>query len=260
MTLTNVSEERNSMSEDSALEGRVPDTPAPGAITRLSARYADTFPLRAVIQAIPVLGGSLDTMLAGLGARWQYERLADFLSTLDRRLRGVEHYESLPDIEPSEPLYDFTLRVLDQVIRSRSATKRAAFAAIAARQVIQQKPWDEADAATRLLGDLSDLDVAVLSAAACAPVCEVPFEGLRVMTLSSRTLGGGATLVGSVVSGAPEHLLRLACAELVARGLLHDEGTGRLSVGAMEYFVVTELGQWFLAWLTDSPRPVDSIG
>jgi hypothetical protein len=198
-------------------------------------------------------------MLAGLGARWQYERLADFLSALDRRLRGVEGYESLPDIEPSEPLYDFTMKVFDHVVRSRSGGKREAFAAIAARQVVQQRPWDEADAATRLLADLSDLDVAVLSAAASAPICEAPFNGLRVVSLSPRALGGGVTLLGGVVSGAPERLLRLACSELVARGLLHDEGSGRLSVGSMEYFVATELGYWFLDWLTDRSRDGASL-
>jgi hypothetical protein len=235
----------------------VPDTDGPplDAITRLSARYEDEFPLRAVIQALPMIGGSLDTMLAGFGARWKYERLADVLSRLDLRLRTVEHYESLPDIEPSQPLYDFTLQVFDHVIRTRSATKREAFAAIAARQVIQPKPWEDAEAATAVLGDLSELDVAVLSAGASAPVCEGTFAGLRVVTLSQQSLDGA--LLGDLVRGAPEHLLRLACSQLVARGLLHDEGSGRMSVGAMEYFVVSELGLWFLAWLTDSLRPAE---
>jgi hypothetical protein len=177
-----------------------------------------------------------------------------------RNPHGVECYESVPEIEPSEPLYDFVMKVFDHVVRSRSARKREAFAAIVATQVIEQKPWDEAEAATRLLADLSDLDVTVLTTAASAPICEAPFNGLRVVTLSAKALGGGVTVLRSVVSGAPEHLLRLACSELVARGLLHDEGSGRLSVGAMEYFVVTELGHWFLAWLSDSSRPGESLG
>ena len=258
--LANGRAEGHRLSPEHELEGRGAGPPAPGAITRLSSRYADAFPLRSVIQAIPILGGSLDTMLAGLGARWQYDRLVDFVSAVDTRLRGVECYESVPEIEPSEPLYDFVMKVFDHVVRSRSARKREAFAAIVATQVIEQKPWDEAEAATRLLADLSDLDVTVLTTAASAPICEAPFNGLRVVTLSAKALGGGVTVLRSVVSGAPEHLLRLACSELVARGLLHDEGSGRLSVGAMEYFVVTELGHWFLAWLSDSSRPGESLG
>ena len=59
------------------------------AITRASVRYAEAFPLRSLIQGIPYVGGSLDTILAGLGSRWQYERLSAFLRLLHRRLKAV---------------------------------------------------------------------------------------------------------------------------------------------------------------------------
>lgn len=61
-----------------------------GFITKASAYYCDKFALRAVIQAIPKLGSSLDTMLAGLGAKWQYERLEDFIYKLNERLSRLE--------------------------------------------------------------------------------------------------------------------------------------------------------------------------
>jgi len=68
-------------------EASITQLPQAGAITRLSAQYAHAFPLRSLIQGIPYVGGSLDTILAGLGSRWQHERLSAFLSLLDRRLR-----------------------------------------------------------------------------------------------------------------------------------------------------------------------------
>jgi hypothetical protein len=42
--------------------------------------------------------------------------------------------------------------------------------------------------------------------------------------------------------------LRLACSELVARGLLHDEGVGRWDSTAMTYFIATDLAAWLANW------------
>lgn len=225
------------------------ETPQPAALTRISAQYAEAFPLRALIQGIPYVGGSLDTILAGRGSRWQYERLSAFLTLLDRRLRQVEVHGAVPDVDPSEPLFDFVMQVFDHVIRTRSERKREAFAAIVARQVVQRHPWDDAEAAARLASQLSDLDVAVLAAAARAPLCEAPFNGLAVVTMFQQNVGGDVTLLQALFPGVPDRALRLACATLVAHGLLHDEGAGRLSVGAMDYFVITDLGKWFFEWL-----------
>jgi hypothetical protein len=50
--------------------------------------------------------------------------------------------------------------------------------------------------------------------------------------------------------------IRLVCAELVALGLLHDEGVGRLSTPAMEYFVATDISRWFMKWIIErEPGP-----
>jgi hypothetical protein len=224
----------------------------PNAITRASARYAEAFPLRSLIQGIPYVGGSLDTILAGLGSKWQYERLSAFLSLLDRRLKAVEGGEAIPEVQPSEPLYDFVMQVFDHVLRTRSERKREAFAAIVARQVTEQHSWDDAESAARLASQLFELDMHVLVAASRAPLCESPFDGLRVITASRTNLGGGITLLQTLFPDVPERALQLACAELVARGLLHDEGIGRLSVGAADYFVLTELGKWLINWLGET--------
>ena len=90
-------------------------------VTKASAVYCDKFPLRSAIQAIPGLGGALDTMLAGLGANYQYKRLEDFIADLNKRL---SHVEQLVNIEPSEPLFDFILQTFDQVRQTRSEEKR----------------------------------------------------------------------------------------------------------------------------------------
>jgi hypothetical protein len=43
----------------------------PEALRQVSADYADAFGLRAAMQAVPVLGSAIDTLLAGLGTQLQ---------------------------------------------------------------------------------------------------------------------------------------------------------------------------------------------
>lgn len=222
----------------------------PNFLTHASIAYSQATKFRASIQLIPGIGGALDTILAGLGSKWQQDRLVAFVEILDERLRKLEASGTkIPSLEPSEPLYDLVMQVFDQIVRTRSARKREAFAAIVERQIIDTQPWEDAEAAARLASQLSDLDVAVLSAAVHAPLCESPFDGLAVVTIYTRNLGGGITLLQDVVPGFPDHAFQLSLATLVAHGLLHDEGIGRLSVGAMGYFVATNLGKWFIRWL-----------
>lgn len=46
----------------------------------------------------------------------------------------------------------------------------------------------------------------------------------------------------------------MACAELTAKGLLHDEGIGRWDTGSMMYFVPTDLAEWLSGWISQSHR------
>jgi len=57
-----------------------------GFITKASAAYNDKFLLRAKVQLIPGIGGALDTLLSGLGGKYQFDRIEHFLGQLDERL------------------------------------------------------------------------------------------------------------------------------------------------------------------------------
>ncbi len=223
-----------------------------GLLATAADKYADRFGLRALIQIIPYVGGALDALVGGYGAKIQQERLRHFLGELKARLEGVE---GLAKQDPSEELFDLMVNSFDAVIRTRSERKRAHFASIVVNQVREEKPWEEADAAVRLLADLSELHVEILKEAARSPVCGPPFEGLRVVSLSSNAPGEeGHTrprVLGTVFPNCSAALLRMVCAELVARGLLQDEGIGRYDTAAMQYFVPTELADWFLGWIVD---------
>ena len=157
-----------------------------GFITKASAYYYDRFALRAAIQAIPGLGSSLDTMMAGLGAKWQYNRLEDFISALNKRLSRLEQLGKLPSVETSESLFDFIMQVFDQVIRTGSEEKRKRFANLVTNQFVNKLDWDEAEAACRLIGDLSDIHIRVLQKSIEVGESSHFLEGLRGCVKSSK--------------------------------------------------------------------------
>jgi len=46
-------------------------------------------------------------------------------------------------------------------------------------------------------------------------------------------------------------VLRMGCMELISKGLLYDEGVGRLDTKAIEYLVPTDLADWFVSWIKE---------
>ena len=51
------------------------------AISKLQQQYSDIVSLRASVQAIPYIGGSLDTLLAGRAAQIHLDRVKDSQAT-----------------------------------------------------------------------------------------------------------------------------------------------------------------------------------
>ena len=206
--------------------------------------------MRAAVQLIPGVGGALDTLFSGLGAKYQQQRLMHFLEELSQRLSKVE---DLADIQPSEALYDFIVNAMIQASTTRSEEKRKRFASIVTKQISQKRQWDEAEDALRILGEMSDSHMEVLSVATSVPPCDGPFDGLRVVTLVKQPLGKGIrpTELQQALPESPYLTLRRICAELLSRGLLDDDGVGRVDTKAMQYFVASEIATWFIGWVAD---------
>jgi len=217
-----------------------------------SEKYVEIISLRASVQVIPYVGGALDTLLSGKGSKIQRQRIEQMLNNLSERLSKIELAQV---IEPTEEFYDLSLSIFDGVAKSRSKEKRERFASILVNQVTKEADWDESEMAVRVLASLEDIHIQVLAIAQSAPVCTSPFDGLKVITLQnkhSRHVGEITPLCLSThFSDYSTDHLRLICSELMSKGLLHDEGIGRLDTKAMEYFVTTNLANWFLSWITD---------
>lgn len=115
--------------------------------------------------------------------------------------------------------------------------------------------WERPENAVRLLSDLEDIHIEIIVTAlgvlyAHGRGC---VSGLRVVSLAAKPLGGEKQNTPvSLLALFPHYgsaALQMACAELTAKGLLHDEGIGRLGVGSMVYFVPTDLAEWLSSWI-----------
>jgi len=224
-------------------------------IAKAREKYSEVVALRAAMQAIPYVGSSLDTLLAGKAAQIHLERVENFASELHRRMERVEH--AATNLE-DEAFSDLIITTFEKVARARSAEKRSRFARIISRQVAEGQKWEEPENAVRLLGELEDIHVEVLSVALAAPPLEKVFEGLRVISIASSPIrddgGKGPLALAETLPQYGMPALRMACAELLAKGLLHDEGIGRWDTGSMQYFVPTELADWFAGWIAEPER------
>lgn len=225
-----------------------------------SEKYGEQISMRALVQAIPYVGGSLDTLLAGRGTQIQKQRIESFLNELDRRLRLIE---PVPAMQPTEELFDLMLNAFDGVVRARSEKMRNRFASVIASQISAARDWEEADAALRLISELTDLHIAVLVVAKNAPICtEDPFKRLQVISLSD-TEGFGVPVEDLWINGVrptplrcslPEYsinVLRMVCSELVSHNLLYDVGVGMWSGKPLVYLTASEFATWLFSWLSD---------
>lgn len=228
----------------------IPDTPET-RFTKLSYHYSNAFPLRALIQGIPTLGGSLDAMLAGLGSKWQTERFESYIKLLEERLARLEKILGPVKVDPSEPLYDFIIQTIDYVLKTRSEEKRSQFTNIVTNQLIRKADWTESETASRLLNDLTDIHVQILLAALGLKLPPGFTNIVKSVTFSNKYNDPESVDLRTLIPDASIMTIRLACSELVARGLLHDDGVGRAGVGTMEYLAATELTSWFVDWIKD---------
>lgn len=228
------------------------------ALDILRESYSSLPELRALVQVIPVLGGSIDTLIVGRTGQIQLARIERFVRLLSARLRGVER--SAANLS-SEAFSDLVSSTFQKVALTRSEAKRARFAQILHRQVMNPCEWEEAEAAVRLLAELEDIHVAIMNAALTAPQMAHPFAGLRVVSpVSDRS-----ALRSEIMEAQPQPLylpkalpqygllaIGMAASDLLSRGLLHDEGVGRLGTRPMDFLVATDQAKWFANWISES--------
>ncbi|NQV69270.1 MAG: hypothetical protein HQ498_04510 [Pseudohongiella sp.] len=220
-------------------------------IENASIRYLERTKLRASVQAIPYVGGSLDTLLSGSGTKIQSQRLEHFLKELSDRLQKLE---CAPSIDETL-LFDFAIEAMEKSVRTKESKKRELFASIMANQIADPSLTEFSEMALRIVSELDTIHFKILAVAQSAPVCGEPFDGLRLVTVIPYNLdsdGDGVTPEALInkLKEYPEEAIRYAVAELISKGLLRDEGIGRFDATSMEYLVSTSTYDWISELLT----------
>lgn len=222
------------------------------AVDAFAEKYEDQLIARFGMHLLPHLGPAIDVLIAGRGARIYKDRVEHFLNDLKARLEKIE---ISPTLDLSSPAFLDVLRVtLENVERTRSATKRELFAQLLAGEVSKARGWEDTEIALRLLSQLEEIHIQILALAFATPVCDGVWNTWRVVTLVDDPLSAGSREPLVLVKALPQYappVIRLACAELVSLSLLHDEGIGRMDVRAMQYFVPSESAFWLRERLFD---------
>lgn len=225
------------------------------AVNESVKKYSEENALRMAIQALPHVGNAIESLFSGRATQIQRNRVEHFVDELNGRMKVIDKVKA--NIE-DDAFMDLMLSTLEEVSRTRSANKRSRFANIIVKQVVESHAWEDADMAVRLISEMEDLHIAVLDVVLSAPLSENAFKGLRVITLVRPDAQDSANISPTVLSDALPRFssiaLRMACAELTAKGLLRDEGTGRWGTGAMQYFSPTDLAFWLQEWLVSGSQ------
>lgn len=128
-------------------------------------RYSELSSVRAAVQMIPYVGGPLDTLLGGFGAKLVQERQAEFLHQLHLEMSRLNKEKVDEEFLSSEEFLDFLLRALTWAVRT-SRTERIALLARAVSSAAC-KDWgrnriDDAEALLDLAASLNVEDVRTL--------------------------------------------------------------------------------------------------
>ncbi len=209
------------------------------ALTDASSKYVDSYKLRALVSVVPMIGGALDQLFSGAGAKWQAERVGQCLNELNVRLEGVEGVVQ----KFTEDFYDLSTSAFEGVVKTKSEEKIKRFANILANKALEEdSDWDDAQLAVSILTSL-----------------EVVHLDILLVALSNRhvSIGGshGTNNIFDLMAGYDykNEVIRVALFDLISKGFFSQSGSdlGTLNGGgSIDTFEVTDSARWFSTWIT----------
>ena len=102
-------------------------------------KYEENNVLRALVNFIPNIGGSLDILLSIKGSKWREERLKTFLADLDKRVGEIEDQEVIKKISESEEFYDLIVLSMNSIIKTRHRKKIECYSNILLNSLVLPK-------------------------------------------------------------------------------------------------------------------------
>ena len=224
-------------------------------ISHIATAYNQKPYIRALVQLIPNLGASLDTILSSYGDELRLKRLEDFSQKIIALLEQFNLKDAVIAEDAKEPIFDLLAASIENVVKTRSAKKRACFAQIITKQIKYPQDWCEAEIALKSLIDLTEEHIRILALSkisdyynASAPHSKSLFIDEKIMEQCCPPHEHPLCL-SKEIPQVKIPMLRMLCADLMAKNLI--VGKSILDQGINEYFHLSETGKWFLSWIVN---------
>jgi hypothetical protein len=112
-------------------------------LLRASEVYADQVLIRASINAIPFIGGSIDVLLSSFGQKFVIKRIENFLTELNHEISLLDSKKINHDFLNSEEGFDLIIKSFNSASRTRQQEKLKLYAKILKNALTNQKTYSE---------------------------------------------------------------------------------------------------------------------
>jgi hypothetical protein len=128
-------------------------------------KYSKSPYLRAFVSLIPNIGGALDILLSEKATKFREERLGNFLSHLDSRVKTLElKSNEIEERFSNEEFYDLFIHAVESSLKTRYETKQASYANILINQLEpSEENLNNAELMMIMLDNLSIEEIKYLS-------------------------------------------------------------------------------------------------
>ena len=133
-------------------------------IVEISKKYEASSLLRALVNAIPYAGGSLDVLLSAKWAQYHSQRVDDFINKMQEELIELQENTVRKDLLESAEFYDLIYRIAQDVISSRFGETRLAYAKIIKSAVTGNESFSSLEDLVQQISDLREMDYQFITA------------------------------------------------------------------------------------------------
>lgn len=213
----------------------------------LAVVYAGSSAARISTSMIPFVGGFVDVVLCDRANRQESIRVQKVLQSISQRL---DRMSSMSVDINSEEYIDYLFDTLDKSKKARTSQKIERFAqAFATQCTLEDSCWDDAFMVNRLIDELEDIHVDILMQTAYVEPIVVgngeDEEPTRIVAIDNHGYEH-IPLLFDRLTGYTYESIRLGCYDLVARGLLRDDGSNRAGRFTMDWLSPSRLTDWFI--------------
>lgn len=190
---------------------------------RASSTYSEMTAFRAVVAAIPVIGGPLDILLSGKAGEYQETRFKMFLGFLEEDIETLDKKKIDKQYLSSEVFYSHFQLLAERVLREHSEGKIHLLAKALLGSITLNVASEMKDKYLSIIADLSEVDVKVLV---------MMLDQHAQSTVSGVGKNRGKMTEGELIQNIPKMtagLMSAVCRTLERWGLVTDPEVGTLN-------------------------------